>query len=67
MTARRWLSHTAHIMSPERSHQLRTHAPPPRGAQLAEDLRTLPARRVREAAPEDVQCVQQCGSMLRRV
>eukprot|EP00964_Phaeocystis_antarctica_P160894 scaffold132851_cov33-Phaeocystis_antarctica.AAC.1 len=34
--------------------------------QVAEDLRTLPARRVCEVAPE-VQCVQQCGSMLRRV
>ena len=35
--------------------------------QVAEDLRTLSARRVREvAAEEDVQCVQQCRSMLRR-
>ena len=43
-----------------------THAPPPRGAQVAEDLRTLSARRVREvAAEEDVQCVQQCWSMLK--
>ena len=34
--------------------------------QVAEDLRTLPARRVREvAAEEGVQCVQQCQSMLR--
>lgn len=56
---------TAHSMGPERSHtQLTRHR---RAAQqVAEDLRTLPARRVREvAAEEDVQCVQQCRSMLR--
>ena len=56
---------TTHSMGPERSHtQLTRHR---RAAQqVAEDLRTLPARRVREvAAEEDVQYVEQCRSMLK--
>ena len=64
MTARRLPPpslHTAWAQSALTTHVHRLAA-----QQVAEDLRTLPARRVYEvAAEEDVQCVQQCRSMLR--
>ena len=45
--------------------------PNPNPTQVAEDLRKLPARMVREEMPEegdaDVQCVEQWGSMPKRV
>jgi len=47
------------------THSRATAQWPAGRTQVAEDLRTIPARKVHEASEEDVQCIQQCGSMLR--